>query len=57
MFIRPLWGFAQDKYRKMTNMTVGIAWGSIVGAMLVIFIVITRGTDDPLGWGWIDVVG
>ena len=56
MFYKSIWGFAQDRQRKLTSMTVVIAWSCFIGIGIVIALVLTQGTIDPLGWSWIDLV-
>ena len=56
MFFKIIWGLTQDRQRKLAGMTVVIAWGCFIGVGIVIALVLIQGTDDPLGWSWIDVV-
>ena len=55
-FWGPLWGFRQDRNRGVKGITAGIAAGCVVGVLGVVGVVLIRGTGDPLGWAWIDVV-
>jgi len=58
-FWSSLWGFQVERWQKVSKPVAGIFWGSILAVLVVILLVLTRGSgggQDPLGWSWIDVV-
>lgn len=54
-----IWGFKVGARQRASKVVLGVFWGSILGVLILIVIVRTRGRDggfDPSGWAWIDVV-
>ncbi|KAF2476579.1 uncharacterized protein BDR25DRAFT_252692 [Lindgomyces ingoldianus] len=54
-----IWGFNVGARQKASRVVLGIFWGSILGILVVIFIVRTRGKNagyDPSSWAWLDVI-
>ncbi|KAF2095610.1 lysosomal cystine transporter [Rhizodiscina lignyota] len=54
-----LWGFDVGRKQRASKFVLGIFWGSIIGVLIVIYIVRLNGHDggyDPHGWAWIDVI-
>lgn len=44
--------------QRASRVVLGIFWGSIIGVLAVVFIVLSKGKDggyDAIGWAWIDV--
>jgi cystinosin len=58
-FYSRLWGFQVPEVARASRPALGVAWGSALGVLSVMLIVIIRSgwTDqDALDWAWIDVV-
>ena len=54
-----IWGFSVGALQKASRFVLGVFWGSILGVLIVVFIISSRGQDggwDPSGWAWIDMV-
>lgn len=57
-FYSSLWGFEVGKDQRASKFALGIFWGSILGVLVIILIMVSNGKDghDPSTWAWIDVV-
>ncbi|KAI9675131.1 MAG: hypothetical protein M1817_001539 [Caeruleum heppii] len=53
------WGYRQEKGRRASIPILGILVGSVLGVLVTVFVVESRGADggnDADGWAWIDVI-
>ena len=55
MFSEKIWGFKQGE-AKVGKGVLGIAFGCVIAVLAVAGVVLGKGSKDPLGWAWIDVV-
>lgn len=53
-----IWGFKVGSRQRSSRVVLGVFWGSILGVLVLVAFVRTRGRGgmDPSGWAWIDVV-
>lgn len=58
-FFPSLWGFKVGAGQRASRFILGVFWGSILGVLLTILIIRSRGLDggdNAAGWAWIDAI-
>jgi cystinosin len=55
-FFPSIWGCEVGKSQRVSRVVLTIWWGCVVGVLMVLLLVWSRGGDGAEGWAWIDVV-